>query len=401
MRIALINPAWEYAELDAPECREHHPLLEFLYAAEMLRLRGVPCRILDAGAHEYGSEGLLAELSGFEPTDIFFSTAPGSIARHQAPSDLGVPAALCRDIRLAGLQANLICVGPHASAAPEATLYSLLCDAAIVGEPEAVIGAYTGRPRGEHFAYFSDGRLVLPRQAAEAAFERLPVPLRLGYPLGHHHHQLPSPLPGPATDVEFSRGCPHPSLISGAPGAPQGYRERPVEAVLAELAWLRSQGVAYVYFVDEVFGLGRSSLLLRLMAASTCCPAFGARTWLSLWDEPAIDLLAAAGCRSIEFVIEAGMPPFSIGTREAQRAEGLLQHATACLPWVQLRLRGLPQALAPSEDLAWLRGSLGSLCRLIEEPPARQKAVLGRRTGLPGEGPQPEAAVEQALGQAP
>ncbi len=67
--------------------------------------------------------------------------------------------------------------------------------------------------------------------------------------------------------MEFSRGCPYGCVFCNRRFFRRRYRERALDRVLAELRRLRARGVDYVYFIDEVFGLGKSDALLSALAA--------------------------------------------------------------------------------------------------------------------------------------
>jgi hypothetical protein len=295
MRIALVSPTGCAFGPNTP--------LELLYARQMLLGRGVECVLLATGSEGPGPGGLIPELAAFAPTDIFFTTTPGYRLWPEPLSDLQASASLCRQVRLARLPCNLICVGPHASCAPEETLLSLLCDAVVVGEPEEAIAEYRGRPRSPHFAFFEEGALRLPRRPAEADLGALP---RLDW------SRL---CPQDGAQVEFSRGNPWPTGAGNGAWA-GSYRERPLERVLAELEALRGLGVAWVSFSDQVFGLGRTRELLRLLAAGSY-PRFRARSRPWLWDRQGLELLAKAGC--IELV---GTPPLAGEPAQAEKALG-------------------------------------------------------------------------------
>jgi hypothetical protein len=391
MRIALVNPAWEAEGPDTAACCGRHAALELLYAGEMLLARGLEARLFDAPASGLGPEELVAELIRFDPTDIFFTTAPGYARWREAARELGTPAAFCRLVWLAGLAANLICVGPHGSARPEETLLSLLCDAAVVGEPEEVIANYEGGLRGgPHLARFAEGRLLLPERPAEASLAALPALVRpelIAHRLGHRHLLAPAPDEPPAADVEFSRGCPAGCPACAGLGFRGRYRERPPARVLAELEALAGQGVGYVYFIDEVFGLGAARELLREMARRDL-PRFGARSRLELWDAAGIELLAAAGCVSLE--LEA------VATDLAR--EGLLRYAARRLERVQVALLVAPAGAGADGDEGlverWRARLAGCVTGVTERP------VLAPPPGRLGPAWEPCPAAAEAAASA-
>jgi anaerobic magnesium-protoporphyrin IX monomethyl ester cyclase len=103
-----------------------------------------------------------------------------------------------------------------------------------------------------------------------------------------------------------------------------------------------------VYFIDEVFGLGRcKSLLSRLVDERPL--QFGCQTRLDLWDESGLDHLARAGCVSVEFGLESPFPEVQSSINKGYQMDGdrileLMVHAKSVIPWVQGDLIRVPGA---------------------------------------------------------
>src|SRR6202044_2907007 len=79
------------------------------------------------------------------------------------------------------------------------------------------------------------------------------------------------------------------------------YRRRDLPILLAEIDGLLTQGVRYLYFIDEIF-LPQKPLLEALTQRDV---AFGVQTRIDLWKPDMLRLLGAAGCVSIEAGIES------------------------------------------------------------------------------------------------
>src|SRR5437764_254297 len=77
-----------------------------------------------------------------------------------------------------------------------------------------------------------------------------------------------------------------------------------VDAVLQEVDTLMSRGVDYIYWIDEIFGVGKPVRQL-LGQLSTRRVAIGLQTRIDLWDEESLDLLGRAHCISMECGIES------------------------------------------------------------------------------------------------
>ena len=120
------------------------------------------------------------------------------------------------------------------------------------------------------------------------------------------------------------------------------FRERDVDQVLLEIDRLIARGVDYVYFIDEIFGVGKNvRRLLEGIAERELSIGFQSR--IDLWDEESLDLLGRAHCISMECGIESitdqGRDELNKGCRmTTERLTELLIYARRRIPWVQANL---------------------------------------------------------------
>ena len=115
-----------------------------------------------------------------------------------------------------------------------------------------------------------------------------------------------------------------------------------MDAVLAEVDRLMARGVDYIYFIDEIFGVGKNVLKL-LEALAERDVKIGLQTRIDLWTEETLDLLGRAGCISMEVGIEsitdAGRDQLNKNCRiSTERISELLIYARTKIPWVQANL---------------------------------------------------------------
>jgi B12-binding domain/radical SAM domain protein of rhizo-twelve system len=100
--------------------------------------------------------------------------------------------------------------------------------------------------------------------------------------------------------------------------------------------------VDYIYFIDEIFGVGKN--VLRLLEEIARRPVrIGFQTRIDLWDEEKLDLLGRAHTISIECGIEsitaAGRDELNKNCRmSTARLSQLLIYARQRIPWVQANL---------------------------------------------------------------
>src|SRR5207237_4791255 len=108
------------------------------------------------------------------------------------------------------------------------------------------------------------------------------------------------------------------------------------DAVLAEVDNLMARGVSYIYWIDEIFGVGKN--VRRLLEELRHRPiSIGLQTRIDLWDEEALDLLGRAHCISMECGIESitdeGRDELNKGCRMTTgRLSQLMIHARPRIP---------------------------------------------------------------------
>ena len=309
MRVALVNPAWRFEHSIYFGCREAHLPLELGYAKALLDRHGHATLMLDGLLDEMDAAALAAAVRAFRPDMVVVTTAPTYLFWRCAPPELRVP----RDmfLRLRGLNALLVGVGPHGSSTPDATLRKLDADVVLRGEcEEAVLAlANAGLPRAvASAAWRSDnGEIVVNGPPAATCFTDAPP---LVWPDAwvrrhrHQHHRFDSAPDVPGAEVEASRGCPYACSFCAKIDFRDGYRRRDLGLLLAEIDGLIRQGVGYLYFIDEIF-LPQRALLEALRDRPV---QFGVQTRVDLWKPDMLALLGEAGCVSVEAGVESLTP---------------------------------------------------------------------------------------------
>lgn len=341
--VALVNPPWDFEDSRYWACRDPHLPLELLYSEALLKEAGVDARVFDAHLEGLPLRDLTERVEAYAPDLIVVTTAPTYLFWRCCQPELDVPAAASR--ALAEI-AQVVAIGPHGSATPRYALEELGCSALIRGEPEQeLVRLAQGRPTAATVWAGQGG----PGEVAVVDVEQLPALPYDGYPLelrSHRHHVFWGE--GRGAEIEFSRGCPYGCNFCNRRFFRGRYRQRPVERVLAEMRTLKERGIDYVYFIDELFGLGRSAALLQALAEEPILQ-FGCETRIDLWDEARLDRLAAAGCVSVEFGLESPFPTVQTSLNkgyaiDADRILELMVYAKARIPWVQGDLMEVPGA---------------------------------------------------------
>ncbi len=346
MRFALINPRWSFQGSTYFGCRDPHLPLELLHAEGELRKAGQQTLLIDAQMEALTPEEVLVRLaeSRFAPDFIVMPTAPSYLFWRCPPPELRIPREWVAGLRSPA--ARMVLIGPHGSVTPEATLRKTGADIVLRGEHDQTLpllateawSAVTGCCwQDDHGVHLNAGTGVTAmEQLGPIDFSRYPVELHT------HKHHVFEHVDGLGAELEFARGCPWSCSFCNKTLFRNKYRERPVAAVMAELDALIARGVTYVYFIDEIFGVGRNvRLLLEEIARREV--KIGFQTRIDLWDEEGFDLLGRAHTISIECGIESiteqGRKELNKNCRlSTDRIAELLAYARGPIPWVQANL---------------------------------------------------------------
>ncbi len=305
MKIALVNPPWNFDNSIYFGCTEPHLPLELGAAKILLEREGHEVLLLDG--HLFGQTvGEIADaVAAYHAQTTVVTTAPSYLFWRCAPPELRIPRAFL--LELAGRGGRTVAVGPHGSVTPAVTLKKLGADIIIRGECEEIIARLA---QGDDLAVvpsiaYREGRDIrINGGPAAARFTDLPP---LIWPQDwitrhtHHHHRFDAPPRGPGAEVEASRGCPYSCSFCAKLDFRDQYRRRALDHLLPEIDDLIGKGAAYIYFIDEIF-LPQKPLLEALCEREI---AFGIQTRIDLWKPDMLELLGRAGCVSIEAGVES------------------------------------------------------------------------------------------------
>jgi anaerobic magnesium-protoporphyrin IX monomethyl ester cyclase len=364
MKFALVNPSWSFEGSTYFGCDAPHFPLELLSAREMLRAAGQDVLLIDAWMEDLTPQQTRERLDAFNEDFLVIPTAPSYLFWRCPQPELRVPrqwiAALDRPS-----SSKTVVIGPHGSVTPISTLEKTGADVVLRGEPDQTLPQLATTPwemiagccwrddrgtvRTSPGLGTTDMRAIGPLDYSDYAVER--------------HHHLHHIFPGNGADhlhhgaeVEFARGCPYSCTFCNKTLFRNKYRERELPAVLAEIDQLLARGVDYIYFIDEIFGVGKQvRALLEEIAKRPV--SIGFQTRIDLWNEESIDLLARAHCVSFECGVESitdeGRDAMNKNCRiTTDRITELLVYAKQRIPWVQANLIKTPED-DPALVAAW------------------------------------------------
>jgi len=353
MKYALVNPQWTFEGSTYFGCKEPHFPLELLSAREMLRAAGQEVILIDALMENLNFAQVIERLDAFGEDFLVIPTAPSYLFWRCPQPELRVPrhwiSALAR-------RSRVVVIGPHGSVTPHTTMEKTEADIVLRGEPDQTLPQLATTPwEMIPGCVWRDASGVYHETPGLGVVDMQAVPSLdySDYPVEHHSH-LHHIFRGNGSDhlrlgaeVEFARGCPYSCTFCNKTLFRNKYRERKLDVVKTEIEQLIARGVDYIYFIDEIFGVGKQvrELLLYLTTKNI---GIGFQTRIDLWDEESLELLARAGCVSFECGIESitdeGRDAMNKNCRiTTDRITELLIYARQRIPWVQANLIKVPE----------------------------------------------------------
>jgi anaerobic magnesium-protoporphyrin IX monomethyl ester cyclase len=348
MKYALLNPRWSFEGSTYFGCPEPHTPLELLSAREMLRAEGQDVLLIDANMEELMPDEVRTKLNAFEEDFLVVPTAPSYLFWRCPQPELRIPKEWISALARPSL---VVAIGPHGSVTPCTTAEKTGAEVVLRGEPDQTL------PMLAKIAWdmipgccWRDAKGCFHMSGGLGATEMQALPMLdySDYPVERHKH-LHHIFPGHGADelklgaeVEFARGCPYSCTFCNKTHFRNKFRERDVAEVLKEIDQLISRGVDYVYFIDEIFGVGKQvRVLLEEIARRPVAIGFQSR--IDLWNEDTLELLGRAHCVSfecgIESITEEGRQDLNKNCKySTDRIETLLIEARRHIPWVQANL---------------------------------------------------------------
>jgi B12-binding domain/radical SAM domain protein of rhizo-twelve system len=342
MRFAFVNPNWDFTGSTYFGCKDPHIPLELMFAYDKVREAGHEPALFDAQTDAISLDEVRKMVNEFTPDFVIIPSAPSYLFWRCPPPELRVPMEWFAGI---GGSAKKVLIGPHASATPGAAMRKTGADIVLKGEPDQAIADLASKPwseidgccwrdqRGEHISATLGTVDMKTLKALD--FRNYDVEKH-----SHRHHVFWGK--GIGAELEFARGCPWACTFCNKTLFRNKFRERDVGEVLIEIDRLIDRGVDYIYFIDEIFGVGKNVRRL-LHAIAERNVQIGFQTRIDLWDEKSLDLLGRANTISmevgIESITEEGRDELNKNCRmNTERISELLIYAKQRIPWVQANL---------------------------------------------------------------
>jgi B12-binding domain/radical SAM domain protein of rhizo-twelve system len=362
MKFALVNPKWSFEGSTYFGCPDPHLPVELLSAREFLRRNGHDVVLIDAFLEDLTPGAVRARLDKFREDFLVIPTAPSYLFWRCPQPELRVPT---QWIAYLDRSSTVVVIGPHGSATPRTTLAKTNAHIVLRGEPDQTLAQLPSVPwEIIPGCYWRDetGEFHMAPGLGVTDMRSLPTIDYSDYPIERHHH-LHHVFPGHGADhlklgaeIEFARGCPYSCTFCNKTLFRNKYRERDLPTVLEEIDQLVARGIRYIYFIDEIFGVGRQvRALLEEIALRPISIGFQSR--IDLWNEETIELLGRAHCVSfecgVESITEAGRDALNKNCKlSTDRIGDLLLYARGLIPWVQANLIKTPKD-DPTAVAAW------------------------------------------------
>ena len=348
MKYALVNPRWTFEGSTYFGCPEPHFPLELLYAQQALRKAGHEVVLIDAFMESLDPAQVRHRLGEFDEDFLVVPTAPSYLFWRCPQPELRVPRQWFSALER---RSTKVVIGPHGSATPKSTLEKTGADVVLRGEPDQTLPMLAHSPWEtiDGCCWRDASGTIHMGQGLGVTDMRAMGPLDYSdYPVELHSHKHHI-FPGNGADhlhrgaeVEFARGCPYSCTFCNKTLFRNKFRERELGAVVEEIDHLIARGVDYIYFIDEIFGVGKNvRTLLEEIAKRPVSIGFQSR--IDLWNEETLDLLGRAHCVSfecgVESVTEEGRDELNKNCKlTTDRIGDLLIYARKRIPWVQANL---------------------------------------------------------------
>lgn len=276
------------------------PPLGICYIASWLTMNGYPTEILDFYIRTVSLKDLEATIKKNQPRLIGISTTTETFK-------CGIR--LARQIKKISQDIIIIMGGSHVTFEFSEALKSGVIDYVIRGE-----GEITAKELCDHclrnqgniedihgLSYIRDGVIVSNKDRGFIAdLDTLPFPDRTLLDISKYSH--------PAS-ISTSRGCPGRCIFCAASALSGGkYRMRSPSNVISEIEYLVGLGFQHIQIVDDTLTANAKRLnkILDMLIDRKIDVAWAAESRVDSVDEALLKKMHSAGCKSLQFGVEAG-----------------------------------------------------------------------------------------------
>jgi anaerobic magnesium-protoporphyrin IX monomethyl ester cyclase len=341
MKVLAITPNWRESRGILPTDTTRPPVappIEWQYflqssdkPADGAARDGFEISVFDEYSRNRKLGAFPSALETAQPDIVLLSTAPSYLYWRCPPTTLDAPRKYVSHIRRVKPRIPIILIGPHGTADPASTLRATGATHCFRGEidlylPAAVRHVAAGEDH-PYVATAAEQRSVAPQSPlSDEGLEYTPRWIS-----SEPHAWLPDArkslmsLGSRFAVIETSRGCSFDCGYCFRAGFRRQLRTKPLAAVEAELDYLRALDVAYVFLIDETFGLPRphARAVMEMLARRDI--RFGIQTRPDIWTARDMELLASSGCIYAEVGTESTVVSGVAALEKFRKPDGALE----------------------------------------------------------------------------
>jgi len=323
VKVVLAKPCWDYPKGRTESTYNRvWPPLELANCAAILREAGHEAAIIDAQALDLSPQALARRAAG---ADLVILTSTG-LDRWQCPYNDPAPF-LAAARALKSTRSTLAVTGFHPTINPTGVLWLTGADAAVRGEPEALvmqIAAGTALKQASGVSYIAGDETIDNPPAEPVDLAALPVPAFDLFQTERYFYEI---LGDNFLLFEATRGCPYRCSFCSKVMYGPAFRKKTAEQMAREIDFaLENTPVETAYFMDLEFTVARElaeavcrHLIARGSPIEWCC-----QTRADGLDAEIVDLMRRAGCRLVHVGVESGSEKVLEATGKATSKDEIL-----------------------------------------------------------------------------
>lgn len=283
--------------------------LELLYISAALDKKKISNSYVDLWGENRELEDVKDDLSKFD--FVVLNTSPSYAFWRDGTIDVALPGLVVKFLKKINPSLKIIIIGPQGTISPD-IFFKFDIDYVVRGEPDLVVGDLLNALKSKKsfklpgVCYKDNDWVVSKDYAIVKDMDKLPD---LPYDkLDLKHYPYPKPPAKYNIDTvavyEASRGCIYNCPFCFREGFRGKYRSKSISKIKRELKSLKSLGVGYVYFIDEIFGVGKKTISICKLLKDLDIK-WGCEIRPELLSEKIIDIFADSNCLGVNLGLES------------------------------------------------------------------------------------------------
>lgn len=310
MNVLLLNPNWrEMVKIGRVGINTPSIPLELLYISAALDKNGIENSFVDLWGEDGKIEDIQDDLSKFD--FVVLNTSPSYAFWRDGTIDIILPGLIINFLKKINYSLKIIIIGPQGTISPD-IFFKFDIDYLIRGEPDLVVADLLSALKSKKsfklhgVCYKNNGWFISKDYAFIKDMDKLPDLPYSKLDLKHYLYPKP-PIEYNVETVavyEASRGCIYNCSFCFREGFRGKYRSKGLSKIKRELKSLKSLGVGYIYFIDEIFGVGKNTIpICKLLKDLEI--KWGCEIRPELLSNDIIDFFADSNCLVVNLGLES------------------------------------------------------------------------------------------------